>query len=848
MRYITVLILLLFFAHPNSTLAHLPHDDITLLEVSPGFSKDQFLIITERNNLFRSTDGGTSWKRLVQGLDYDTEITAIAIADDFENSKTLYMATNGDGIFKSENAGDSWQKINTGLSTMQIDLLYAPQCSGMGLIFAAGKNGALFKSENGGKNWDEVVSVGKINKIETMILYKDSRKLLIGGQKGEFCVFDYATNFFKILNNNPDRGAINVIALPPDAKSNEFFLVGTQKHGILKTVDGGMSFAKIEPAFSNQPIMSLAFSPDYYNNLTIYAITWFDGMYCSKDNGKTWQILSKGLTKDSQADTGNLPHFRSIKMSNDFENDGVMFLNGFDSLFKSVDRGITWRALETFSAKIILDFDISPAYRDDSQIAFVTYAGAAYTLDTSYGYSYNIGNYGKIGYVAIRRPVIKFSPNYVFDKSIFSASNDVFLKSDNGGKSWKKYRLFNIPGLPQFLEKYFNKAEYYKRQYLATMIVPSPDIAADNTLYIATRKQGLFRSTNNGETFKEIFPNNKHVTKAMAISPNFAIDNVLYIGITGDKKIYKTTDRGDTWQSANKTGIIKKNVNCIAISPDFSEDNTVFVGTSQGLFKSSDAGESWDKLNVNAFNGYNHIEAIAISPNFNNDRELIVGIRGAGICKSQDAGVNFRQIGASLIENNYTLSIYYGFPERPLPIKYSPYYRMDQTIFGISGDELFVSKNGGENWKIIPRPIRYEDFRRDVITYENESDWVKLWYPKEFEGYSLSASSITYADVKGANANFCFYGTGITWIGTESKTQGIANVYIDDQLKCKVDQYSPVKKINARLFTIRGLENKPHTLTIEVSGSKNKNSEGYRTVIDAIDILPSFEPNIVSEQ
>jgi photosystem II stability/assembly factor-like uncharacterized protein len=779
-------------------------------------------------------------------LDYDTEITAISISHDFESSGVIHMATNGDGIFKSEDSGNSWRKINTGLTTLRIELLYAPPCNGKGTIYAAGEGGALFKRENGGEDWIRLFISEEIDICSMIVSRNHPQQLMIGGKNGDLCVYNCDSGVLDTLNSDPARGAINVIAFPPNANSNKTFLIGTQKRGVMKTVDGGKTFEGIETDFSDQPIMSLAFSPDYDRNQTIYVSTWFDGVFRSKDDGVTWRRHSIGLSTDPQADTGKLPHFRTIKMSDDFSTDGIMFLNGFDSLFKTTDRGNTWNSVETLPANLIVDFDISPAYRGGGQVAWVTYAGAAYLMDSSQGCSVKISNNG-IGYYAIRRPVIKFSPNYENDQSIFSASNNVFLMSGNCGDLWESSRMFNIRGVPLFFEQFLLKPEYFQRTYVATHLVASPDIGKDHTLYMTTRKKGLFRSRNGGKTFKELFQTNHCLTTAMAISPNFSNDHVLFVGIAGDKKIYMTSDGGDSWHPVDKNDSIEGDINCIAISPEFKTDNAVFVGTRNGLFRSDDAGIHWEKVGDHSFNGHHHVDAIALSPNFKNDRELIVSIRGEGIFKSNDAGGHFNQIGASLIEKNHPLSIYYGFPERPLPIKYSPAYQTDHTIYGTSGEELFISTNGGLDWEIIPRPVRYEDIRNDAMNYEKEGNWTRQWCPKGFVCDELSAHSTTISDIKGAKVNFKFNGTRVTWIGTRSKNQGIANVYLDGRLKARIDQYSAVQKTDAKLFSISGLKNKHHTLCIEVSGNKAKDSEGYFTVIDAIDIFP-YDDDIALSQ
>ncbi|HZX48573.1 MAG TPA: carboxypeptidase-like regulatory domain-containing protein [Nitrospirota bacterium] len=96
---------------------------------------------------------------------------------------------------------------------------------------------------------------------------------------------------------------------------------------------------------------------------------------------------------------------------------------------------------------------------------------------------------------------------------------------------------------------------------------------------------------------------------------------------------------------------------------------------------------------------------------------------------------------------------------------------------------------------------------------------------------------LKYSGQTGAKAEFSFYGTGIKWHTAKAPSLGKAKISFNGVYKGMVDLYSPVVKYPLVLGG-SGLPPGNYTLTIEVSGQKNRRSTGYHTLIDAFEVIP----------
>ena len=708
-------ILTVLFFELGVAFAHTPHDNIFAVEISPNYDQDQTLFLISHvglwGNLLKSEDGGQSWKTIVKGLDNKDKLSSLGISS--QSPKTLFLSSRGDGIYKSQDGGASWFKVNQGLGTLNIDLVSISSDSS-DVVLAAGTETELYKTKNGGESWDQVLD-GE-SQI-TVIAFSPEQKdhIVLGDNQGVLYESNDEGEGWKQLFSIPNSGAIKAIAVSPNFSADRTLFVGTEKGGILKTVDGGISFKKVDEGLSDPSIMSLAISPNYKTDSTLFASTWQEGVFYSNNGGNTWQKYSQGLTKDSQADQWEQPHFNDLRISPKFSQDKTIFLGGFDGIFKSTNGGRSWKEINVAlaGARIIKRIALSPNYANDSTVAIATIFGGAY-ISNDEGVTWTAMNKGLVEHALVKKNMLTnilslvFSPNYRSDKTIFSMGSHNLLRSTDGGKHWKTiwrpksmYQKYQKePQSLRSLKSMYQKNPQSSRSLETDLrsdkyMVVSPNFASDNNIYVVTLAGLFLRSTDGGESFSaigNIGSSAVHIP-SLVISPNFSSDKTIYTASFGD--VYKTGDGGYRWQTASNGIPVKgKYIKSLAISPSYQVDKTVFAGTREGLYETKDGGESWRKLAGNAYGGNGNINTIAISPNYQSDRTFIIKVKGRGLFKTVNGGKAFTRIGDYLTG----------------PIKFSPSYSIDRTIYRSSGTELLKSTDGGNSWETLTIPADNYNF------------------------------------------------------------------------------------------------------------------------------------------
>lgn len=297
---------------------------------------------------------------------------------------------------------------------------------------------------------------------------------------------------------------------------------------------------------------------------------------------------------------------------------------------------------------------------------------------------------------------------------MYMATNEAVYKTRDRGKSWdrlsgelQRTRVMNLtidPHLPANVLAGTMADGMYKspdggRRWLAhnsglqkgTISVNVQDLVFDpqntQTVYAATTV-GIFRSTDGGQSWTERMAGMTEVTFVVSLAVDPESPNVMYAGTSGG--MFRSKNATESWVKINsglvpdtaKMASMALGVNVVAIDPLATK--TIYAGTTQGLFKSNNRGDSWDKIDGNFSEEY--ISTLIIDAK--NPNVLYMGT-SQGIHKSLDAGAHWQLLTQGLESHNVRV------------IQMDP--KDSQTLFcGTNGGGLHQSTDGGETWVRLP--------------------------------------------------------------------------------------------------------------------------------------------------
>ncbi len=273
--------------------------------------------------------------------------------------------------------------------------------------------------------------------------------------------------------------------------------------------------------------------------------------------------------------------------------------------------------------------------------------------------------------------------------------------------------------------------------------------------YIGAASGGVFKTTDGGVHWDPIFDDQPAASfGALAVAPSDP--NVVWAG-TGEtfirsnvslgNGIYKSTDAGKTWKHMGLTDTGR--IGRIVVHP--SNPDIVFAAAmghcygpqeERGVFRTEDGGETWDKvLFVDEHTGASDLVMDPTNPRilFAGTWQLVIqtwgrdsGGPGSGLFVSRDGGDNWKRL-----EGN-------GLPDSPLgkvalaiaPSNPDRIYALIETGHG----GLWRSDDGGENWKetnrdhdLAQRPHYYS--RVGVAPDdENELYFPAVRFPRSLDG------------------------------------------------------------------------------------------------------------------
>lgn len=123
---------------------------------------------SEERGLYRSTDGGKNWKRLLRPSTLTGVVEVqmhptnpdILFAATFQRERRQWsMVGGGDegGLWRSDDGGDSWRRVGNGFPTTAVGRVGVTFCPGQPdtmYATAVGPDGGTFRSSDGGRSWE----------------------------------------------------------------------------------------------------------------------------------------------------------------------------------------------------------------------------------------------------------------------------------------------------------------------------------------------------------------------------------------------------------------------------------------------------------------------------------------------------------------------------------------------------------------------------------------------------------------------------------------------------------------------------------------------------------------------
>ncbi len=287
--------------------------------------------------------------------------------------------------------------------------------------------------------------------------------------------------------------------------------------------------------------------------------------------------------------------------------------------------------------------------------------------------------------------------------------------------------------------------------------------------YVASASGGIWKTTDNGTTFKPVFDNyGAYSIGCLAIDKKNP--NVVWAG-TGENNhqrelgygdgVYLTVDGGKSWKNMGLKN--SRQIGMILINPRNS--NTVYVaaegsvwasGGDRGLYKTTDKGKTWTKiLNISENTGINNIVCDPRNPDIlyatseQRRRKFYTKIGGgpeSGIHKSEDGGKTWRKLTNGLPSEDMGGIGIAVSPQNPDVV-----YAIIEAANDAGG--FFRSSDRGESWTKMSKHSESGQYYNEIYCDPVEFDKV------------YSVETVSHYTTDG----------GKTW-----KTLGLKDRHVDD--------------------------------------------------------------------
>jgi len=566
---------------------------------------------TVESGIYKTTNGGDNWTPIVSDV-LDRTLRDIAY---FPGGPDTVYAATARGTYCSRDAGESWNLVEFPIGPYNeiTDVEIHPVHHN--IIFAVGP-WTQWRSSDGGAAWDTLnIPFVAVQAMRTDPLRPDTMYLITQSPRMRWTVFR-SINIgldWEVIHNDLDTNLYAMDIQIDPVNSDIIYVAGVNWNNITgvaicKTTNGGGHWFDITPGNLREPyIHSITISPFDHN--TIYACSNRDGVLKTTDAGISWTSINNNLSIEAM---------RKVVVD---PISGHLYLGTyFDGIYKSTDEGESWRKISGgIHSANCLDIALNPRSADSVYVA----AHNGYFRTTDGGLTWETSGPSPPFYPARISSVEidAMAPDFIVMSLHHAGPYDgsALFRSLDGGDNWE---CLESP-IPTFYDLAISHAAYDRRLFVGTAgLYYSDDDGSNwqlctgglppeqfysfvrvspidpNRIFAVGDGVNLWRSTDRGENWEET----PHLPTQGGEIVNFVIDpvsaSVLYAGVY-QNGLFKSTDGGDSWMDITSGLPVRPTYiypSGLAINPDNSQ-NLLVHSYAYGMYMSNDGGLSWGAFN-----------------------------------------------------------------------------------------------------------------------------------------------------------------------------------------------------------------------------------------------------------